>query len=333
MGKASAASAASSLRSSYPRVSLALVVGVCGAVPFIGPKRDPVVLGDVIISNLVVQYDLEKVLPDRFARKDTDHDRLGRPNKILRNMLATLDTDLHLERLEQRAGKLLKDLHKKNAERSGRGRRTRYTNYQYPGDANDRLFLANYRHKHAPGHGCKICDACRKSTDPVCPSESDPDIFKCFIGEIGSGDGVIRSGEHRGQIAKEAGVIAFEMEGAGVWDELPCIVIKGVSDYADSHKSKAWQSYAAATAASVARAVMEKFINTAKVSGSLQSVGTAHGAGESNHRGGGSGRAGGRNGGDGTGSGTAYYNTNVAGSRYASGLSATNGSTINIRLA
>ncbi|KAK3489478.1 uncharacterized protein B0T23DRAFT_398002 [Neurospora hispaniola] len=322
MGKASAANAASSLRSSYPRVSLALVVGVCGAVPFIGPKRDQVVLGDVIISKLVVQYNLGKVLPDRFARKDTDHDRLGRPNKILRNMLATLDTDLHIQRLEQRAGKLLNHLLKKNAERRNRGRRTRYTSYQYPGVANDRLFLANYRHKHAPSHGCKTCDACHKSTDPVCemslqrpceelgcdwsyqvsregqmfsgPSESDP--VKCFLGEIGSGDGVIRSGEHRDQIAKEAGVIAFEMEGAGVWDELPCIVIKGVSDYADSHKSKAWQSYAAATAASVARAVLEKFINTAKVSfsGSLQSVGTAHG--------------------DRTSRGTAYYNTNIASS-------------------
>ncbi|KAH7627811.1 nucleoside phosphorylase, partial [Sordaria sp. MPI-SDFR-AT-0083] len=33
MGKASAASAAASLRSSYPQVSLAFLVGICGAVP------------------------------------------------------------------------------------------------------------------------------------------------------------------------------------------------------------------------------------------------------------------------------------------------------------
>ncbi len=28
------------------------------------------------------------------------------------------------------------------------------------------------------------------------------------------------------------------MEGAGVWDEVPYIVIKGICDYADSHKNK-----------------------------------------------------------------------------------------------
>ena len=28
------------------------------------------------------------------------------------------------------------------------------------------------------------------------------------------------------------------MEGAGDWDEMPCIVVKGVCDYADCHKHK-----------------------------------------------------------------------------------------------
>ncbi|OAQ59479.1 hypothetical protein VFPPC_10536 [Pochonia chlamydosporia 170] len=50
------------------------------------------------------------------------------------------------------------------------------------------------------------------------------------------------------------------MEGAGVWDELPsCMIIKGVCDYADSHKSKGWQRYAAATAASTAKALLGKY--------------------------------------------------------------------------
>ncbi len=29
-------------------------------------------------------------------------------------------------------------------------------------------------------------------------------------------------------------VIAFEIEGAGVWDEVPCIVDRGICDYADT---------------------------------------------------------------------------------------------------
>lgn len=58
------------------------------------------------------------------------------------------------------------------------------------------------------------------------------------MGPIGSGDIVLKSGEDRDRIAKLHSILAFEMEGAGVWDELPYIVVKGVSDYADSHKNK-----------------------------------------------------------------------------------------------
>jgi len=65
----------------------------------------------------------------------------------------------------------------------------------------------------------------------------------------------MKSGEDRDEIAARDGVIAFEMEGAGVWENFPgSLVIKGVCDYADSHKNKRWQGYAAATAAAVTKA-------------------------------------------------------------------------------
>ncbi|EJT69955.1 hypothetical protein GGTG_12132 [Gaeumannomyces tritici R3-111a-1] len=49
------------------------------------------------------------------------------------------------------------------------------------------------------------------------------------------------------------------MEGAGAWKEVPCIVVKGICDYADSHKNKEWQDFAAATAASVAAAILDRY--------------------------------------------------------------------------
>jgi hypothetical protein len=76
---------------------------------------------------------------------------------------------------------------------------------------------------------------------------------------------VMKSGVHRDRIAGKEGVIAFEMEGAGVWDEVPCIVVKGVCDYADSHKHKGWQDFAAATAASAAKAMLEQYIQSDKI--------------------------------------------------------------------
>ncbi|KAL4869013.1 P-loop containing nucleoside triphosphate hydrolase protein [Aspergillus spectabilis] len=67
----------------------------------------------------------------------------------------------------------------------------------------------------------------------------------------------MKSGEHRDNLVKLEGVIGFEMEGAGVWNNISCVIIKGVCDYADSHKNKAWQAYAAATGAATAKAFLE----------------------------------------------------------------------------
>jgi nucleoside phosphorylase len=56
------------------------------------------------------------------------------------------------------------------------------------------------------------------------------------------------------------------MESAGVWDNFPCVVIKGVCDYADSHKNKKWQGYAAATAAACMKAFLKEWVPTEKLS-------------------------------------------------------------------
>ncbi|KAK2774833.1 nb-arc and tpr domain protein [Colletotrichum kahawae] len=54
MGKANAARVATFFRVSFPNITLALIVGICGAVPFIPGSGDEIVLGDVIISDGIV---------------------------------------------------------------------------------------------------------------------------------------------------------------------------------------------------------------------------------------------------------------------------------------
>jgi nucleoside phosphorylase len=96
-----------------------------------------------------------------------------------------------------------------------------------------------------------------RSEDLVGSEDFSPEIF---IGRIGSGNTVMRSGKVRDRIAAKHDLIAFEMNGAGTWDELPCIVVKGISNYADSHKNnKAWKDFAAATAASVTKAILRRY--------------------------------------------------------------------------
>ncbi|KAH1314711.1 hypothetical protein KXX47_003866 [Aspergillus fumigatus] len=74
----------------------------------------------------------------------------------------------------------------------------------------------------------------------------------------------MKSGEHRDRLVKSDNVIGFEMEGAGVWDNTSCIIIKGVCDYADSHQNKAWQAYATATGAATAKAFLEYWVHTVR---------------------------------------------------------------------
>ena len=73
------------------------------------------------------------------------------------------------------------------------------------------------------------------------------------FGRMACSNQVMKSGQHRDRIAQLEGVIGFEMESAGTWDYIPTIVIKSVCDYADSHKNKDYQEYAAATAAAARR--------------------------------------------------------------------------------
>jgi nucleoside phosphorylase len=249
MGKASAAAVAANCRASFPNIKLALVVGVCGVVPFRPGNNEAAetVLGDVIVSDGVIQYDLGRRLPEKFVLKDTLQDALGRPNAEIRALLAKL--------------------------RGIRGRRTlqgKMAGYMevlrgepelaaiYPGAAQDRLFQATYRHV-ADGMSCEEC-ACDGELVPRARLQQGDGRPEVHFGLIASGDTVMKSGEDRDAIARQAGVIGFEMEGAGVWDSFPCVVIKGACDYADSHKNKVWQRYAAATAASCMKAFLGHWV-------------------------------------------------------------------------
>ncbi|RYC81255.1 hypothetical protein BFJ63_vAg15855 [Fusarium oxysporum f. sp. narcissi] len=248
MGKANAAAVAAKCHMSFPNIRLVLVVGVCGVVPF-RRNGDEIVLGDVVISDGIVQYDLGRRLPDQFVTKDTLLDALGRPNPEIRGVLAKLKTYRGQEDLTSKTIKCLDTM-----------RCNPRLHATYPGSANDRLFEAAYRHSEDQ----KSCDQARCNGKLVprrrlemSGTHLTPAIH---FGLMASGDSVMKSGEDRDKIAEAGDSIAFEMEGAGVWDNFPCIVIKGACDYADSHKSKVWQRYAAATAAACTKAFLSFWV-------------------------------------------------------------------------
>ncbi|KAI9046301.1 uncharacterized protein KD926_004139 [Aspergillus affinis] len=66
-------------------------------------------------------------------------------------------------------------------------------------------------------------------------------------------DSVVKNGRRRDQLARDLGVLCVEMEAAGLMNDFPCLVIRGICDYADSHKNKERQGYAEAVAAAYAK--------------------------------------------------------------------------------
>ncbi|EWG55509.1 hypothetical protein FVEG_17534 [Fusarium verticillioides 7600] len=244
MGKVNAATVAANCGKSFPSIKLALVVGICGVVPF-SPTKDEIILGDIIISNGVIQYDFGRQFPERLVRKDTLLDVPGRPNLEIRAVLAKLNGLRHRRQLSAKIESFL-DVLRQDPE----------LHAEYPGSTEDKLFEATYRHAD-DRRSCEqarctgaLVKRNRLSTTDVPPKPA------VHFGLMASADTVMKSGEDRDRIASTEDVIAFEMEGAGVWDSFPCIIIKGGCDYADSHKNKVWQRYAAATAAACAKAFL-----------------------------------------------------------------------------
>ncbi|KZL79244.1 kinesin light chain 1 [Colletotrichum incanum] len=279
MGKVSAASATANLRSTYAGIKLAILTGICGGVPSPWTANE-LLLGDVVISKSMVQYDLGRQYPNDFATKTNVEEILGRPSRDIRSLIATFETRQGRSDLQRQTSRVLMQLQQKATDYGERSL------YQRPPLTADFLFEPGYLHRHRDSQNCNCSDsgACEIARSTSCEKlqcdggrvvsrkrlkaehPGDDAVTaegpQVFVGRVGSGDTVMKSGLDRDRVAAQHSLIAFEMEGAGVWDEIPSVVVKGVCDYADSHKNKNWQNFAAATAASTTKALLEYHIQT-----------------------------------------------------------------------
>lgn len=123
--------------------------------------------------------------------------------------------------------------------------------YSHRGCENDDLFQADYNHT-----GGETCDEYDTSKLVRRIPRTDEKEIVVHTGNIASGDQVMRDGRTRDRIAALEKVICFEMEAAGLMNSFPCLVIRGICDYADTHKNKGWQRYAAATASAYAKELL-----------------------------------------------------------------------------
>lgn len=274
MGKVDAATTAGDLRKTFDRIELCLVVGICGAVPKIDHGKTDIILGDVIISTLVVQYDLGRQYSNKLDSKDT----LGLPNTMIRRFFAKIKGRERRQHMTTETTQIAKELLDKPG----------FEVQAYPGRKYDILYKSEHRHKHRMPEQCEICKNCKSKDHDVCQEalmltceqlrcasikdaydtrgrvtalgdDSTPPDLRIHFGPVASGDSVMKSSDHRDELAKKTKIIAYEMERAGARDTLPTIVIKGVCDYADSHKNDRFQGYAAAVAAACVKAFLTEW--------------------------------------------------------------------------
>ena len=262
VGNSSSATVATRMISTFPSIKFGLMVGIGGGIP---PK---VRLGDVVVSTPmdgfpgVVQWDFGK------AEQGGSFKRTGSLNNPPSALLAAL-TKLESEH-EMDGPKIpqyleaLKEKWPRLAQK-----------YTRSDSLEDVLFKPEYGHisKSTVDRGSIADNDSERSSDGEDVDEGERSCRFCDMtkvvkrkprgmlvhyGLIASGNQVIKDATLRDTLSKRLGgnVLCVEMEAAGLMNDFPCIVVRGICDYADSHKNKDWQEHAAAVAAAFAKELL-----------------------------------------------------------------------------
>lgn len=246
IGTNSAATVATWMVSTFPRIKFGLMVGIGGGVP---PK---VRLGDVVVSTPVgrfpgvVQWDMGK------AKENGSFEPTGSLDKPPTSLLAALSK---LETEHEMAGTKIPEY----LEALGKNWPKLKSKYLRSDSLKDVLFSADYGHVNestaddkGEGENCGFCDKTRIV-------QREPRDARVHYGLIASGNQVIKDAIFRDKLKEklEGDVLCVEMEAAGLMNNFPCVVIRGICDYADSHKNKDWQEHAAAMAAAFAKELLQ----------------------------------------------------------------------------
>lgn len=245
IGNSMAAVMATRMKATFTSIKFGLLVGVGGGIP---RCEADIRLGDVVMSQPnglhggVVQYDFGKAVPGGFLRNG----HLNKPPNILLQAISNLKVR-HIRGRSALTDFLLPVTSRPTFSR---------------GDSeSDILFEWDYEHVLGDSSSCQMCD--RQRLVKRTPRQNEDVVI--HYGTIASGNCVVRDGRTRTKLADALGnIICFDMEAAGLMNCFPCLVIRGICDYADSHKNKKWQPYAAATAAASAKELLS-VIPAAKV--------------------------------------------------------------------
>ncbi|RGP80763.1 hypothetical protein FLONG3_1103 [Fusarium longipes] len=240
-GTNAAADSASNMKRTFFNVEFCLLVGIGGGAP---TEENDIRLGDVVVSLPttkypgVIQYDRGKEIEGAtFELTGSLHP----PPRCLMTAVSSLrsNPDLHPHALQPSIDEI--------AMRVPESLKARY---QHPGQETDCLLKSACT-------ACQMHGACGNVSSHIHSRRRRPTNHpEIHYGLIASGNRVLKDASVRNRWAREHGILCFEMEAAGVVNTFPCLVIRGICDYADANKNKTWQHYAAATAAAYAKLLL-----------------------------------------------------------------------------
>ncbi|CAD0105836.1 unnamed protein product [Aureobasidium uvarum] len=240
-GAVSAAVTARDMIWSFSGIKFCLLVGIGAGLP---SGSHDIRLGDVVVSSPVgvhggvVQIDMGKQLSDgTFQRMGS----LNRPPSALLQAVMRLRSEHELRDSDfsQDISRIL-ETHPRMRKR-----------YECPGQDHDLLFQAHYQHAQL-GQSCSYCDMSRLVQRPE-RHEHGPEVH---YGLIATSNHVLKDAIARDHLIRELNALCLEMEASGLMNTLPCLVIKGIADYADSHKDSDWQGYAALAASAYTKQLL-----------------------------------------------------------------------------
>ena len=239
MGTTAACIVATRMDSTFRKLRFGLLVGIAGGVP---DEKD-IRLGDVVISKGdgrsggVVAHDRGKVTLTGFESRSF----LNGVPEVLRNAFSELES-----RLMDQDSKITVYLSEATA------RNHHFSAFERPTSLIDNLFQSYYAHVNPEDKTCAEC----KNDYIIARRPRDGPLI--HFGVVASGNQVTKNATERAKIlAAHPGVLAVEMEAAGLMDIFGCAAIRGICDYADSHKNDVWHKFASASAAAVAKEVLE----------------------------------------------------------------------------
>lgn len=250
-GTRSAAIVVRHMLRTFENIRLGLMVGIGGGAP---TRKDDIRLGDIVVSSPrngypgVFQYDYGKAIQNREFQTTG---QLDQPPRSVRTAIQALKATHEIhghcfnESIESILGKCRPKIRKK---------------YSRP-TAEDRLYQPGYVHRANPEAQAHCVDVCGEDLPDLVQRrdrDEDDDNPAIHYGLIASATTLMNDAAARDCLSEKHRILCFEKEAAGFMNHFPCLVIRGICDYSDTHKSKEWQGFAAMTAAAYTKDLLLK---------------------------------------------------------------------------